>query len=225
MTESPTLAFDLYGTLVDPIGISTALKSLVGASKSGEVASLWRQRQLEYSFRLTAMNRYEDFRWVTERSLHDVLTLLAVDLSMVERDGLIEAYDHLEPFSEVPSGLARLKAQGYVLAVFSNGTPEMISACLSNSGLDDVFEAQISVAGSRCFKPSPRAYAHASEQLACPISEIRLISSNPFDVIGSKNAGMKNAWINRSGAAFETLADGPDLQVSGIDALCEALTT
>ena len=63
------LAFDLYGTLVDPIAISSELSRLLGDRDGREVARLWRLKQLEYSFRLTAMGRYEDFRWVTSRAL------------------------------------------------------------------------------------------------------------------------------------------------------------
>ena len=49
------LAFDLYGTLVDPIAISSELSQLLGDRDGREAARLWRLKQLEYSFRLTAM--------------------------------------------------------------------------------------------------------------------------------------------------------------------------
>ena len=63
------LAFDLYGTLVDPFAIAHELGQLLGDADGREAAGLWRAKQLEYSFRLTAMGRYEDFRWVTARAL------------------------------------------------------------------------------------------------------------------------------------------------------------
>src|ERR1700757_5223481 len=50
------LAFDLYGTLVDPIAIASELGQLLGDAVGREVAGLWRLKQLEYSFRLTAMS-------------------------------------------------------------------------------------------------------------------------------------------------------------------------
>ena len=49
------LAFDLYGTLVDPIAVSSELDRVLGDSDGREAARLWRLKQLEYSFRLTAM--------------------------------------------------------------------------------------------------------------------------------------------------------------------------
>jgi 2-haloacid dehalogenase len=60
-TNREVLAFDLYGTLVDPIAISGELGRVRGESEGREAARLWRLKQLEYSFRLTAMGRYEDF--------------------------------------------------------------------------------------------------------------------------------------------------------------------
>ncbi len=63
MTDGEVLAFDLYGTLVDPIAVSSELDLVLGGSDGAEVARLWRLKQLEYSFRLTAMGHCEDFRW------------------------------------------------------------------------------------------------------------------------------------------------------------------
>ena len=60
VTGCRVLAFDLYGTLVDPIAIAGELGQVLGDSAGREAARLWRLKQLEYSFRLTAMGRYED---------------------------------------------------------------------------------------------------------------------------------------------------------------------
>ena len=76
MTDREVLAFDLYGTLVDPIAVSSELDQVLGGSDGAEVARLWRLKQLEYSFRLTAMGHYEDFRWVTSRALDFALAAL-----------------------------------------------------------------------------------------------------------------------------------------------------
>jgi 2-haloacid dehalogenase len=59
--DREVLAFDLYGTLVDPIAISSELDQVLGESDGRETARLWRPKQLEYSFRLTAIGHYEDF--------------------------------------------------------------------------------------------------------------------------------------------------------------------
>jgi hypothetical protein len=62
------LALDMYGTLVDPIRITTALDQ-VAPGDSDRLAALWRSTQLEYTFRLAAMGAYEDFELVTRKAL------------------------------------------------------------------------------------------------------------------------------------------------------------
>lgn len=82
------LAFDLYGTLVDPIRITTALEQ-VAPGDSDRLAALWRSTQLEYTFRLTAMGAYEDFECVTRKALDQALALVGRELGQVEREMLM----------------------------------------------------------------------------------------------------------------------------------------
>jgi 2-haloacid dehalogenase len=46
----PALGFDVYGTLVDPLEMDEHLRSLVG-EKAGRFSDLWREKQIEYSWR------------------------------------------------------------------------------------------------------------------------------------------------------------------------------
>jgi 2-haloacid dehalogenase len=55
-----TLAFDVYGTLVDTSGMAKHLAHDLGA-KATEFAGCWREKQLEYSFRRGLMHNYADF--------------------------------------------------------------------------------------------------------------------------------------------------------------------
>jgi 2-haloacid dehalogenase len=219
MTNREVLAFDLYGTLVDPIAISSELGRILGGSDGREAATLWRQKQLEYSFRLTAMSRYEDFRWVTSRALDFALASVGVRLPDEQARRLVELYDHLRPFPDAVPALRALASMGFELAVFSNGTPAMIGNCLENSGLAGFFGQRISVDEVRAFKPSPAAYRHAAERLSRPAGQVRLVTSNAFDSVGASAAGMRTAWVNRSGAPFDTIGQPPDLTVPALDRL------
>jgi FMN phosphatase YigB (HAD superfamily) len=66
------LTFDMYGTLVDPLRIWQQLQLNLGEA-APLAAEVWRAKQLEYTFRLTAMQRYEDFEVVTRKSLDYML--------------------------------------------------------------------------------------------------------------------------------------------------------
>ena len=217
------LAFDLYGTLVDPIAISTELGQVLGDSDGHAVARLWRLKQLEYSFRLTAMGRYEDFRWVTSRALDFALAASGARLPDGQAGRLAELYDQLPPFPDAVPALGALAGLGYRFAVFSNGTPAMIGNCLDNSGLAAFFGERISVDEVRVFKPSPVVYRHAAGRLSRPAGRVRLVTSNAFDCVGASAAGLRTAWVNRSAAPFDTIGAPPDLTVSALDYLPAAL--
>jgi 2-haloacid dehalogenase len=217
------LAFDLYGTLVDPIAISGELGQVLGEPDGGEVARLWRSKQLEYSFRLTAMGHYEDFRWVTSRALDFALASIGARLANEQAERLVELYDHLQPFPDAVPALRALAGMGYELVVFSNGTPAMIRNCLDNSGLGDFFGQQISVDEVRAFKPSPAVYRHVAGRLSLPTGQVRLVTSNAFDCVGAGAAGMRTAWVNRSAVPFDTIGAQPDLTVPALDRLPAAL--
>jgi len=223
VTTREVLAFDLYGTLVDPIAISGELATILGDAGGREAASLWRAKQLEYSFRLTAMGRYEDFRWVTARALDFTLASLGVSLPAGQAEWLAGLYDHLRPFPDAIPALQELAGLGHELAVFSNGTPAMIGSCLDHSGLGQFFGQRISVDEVRALKPSPVAYRHAAERLSRPAGQIRLVTCNPFDSVGASAAGLRTAWVNRAGAPFDTIGAPPDITVAALDRLPGAL--
>jgi 2-haloacid dehalogenase len=223
MPDREVLAFDLYGTLVDPIAISGELARVLGDSDGREVARLWRLKQLEYSFRLTVMGRYEDFRWVTSRALDFALASVGARLPGPRTQELIELYDHLQPFPDAAPALRSLAGMGYELAVLSNGSPAMIKNCLDRSGLGDYIGQRISADEVRVFKPSPMVYRHAAERLGLPIGQIRLVSCNAFDSVGASAAGMRTAWVNRSAVPFDTIGQQPDLSMAALDRLPAAL--
>ena len=217
------LAFDLYGTLVDPVAIAAELGQVLGDAEGREAARLWRLKQLEYTFRLTAMGQYEDFGWVTERALGFTLASLGVRLSAAQSGRLVELYDCLRPFPDAAPALCALAERGYELAVLSNGTPAMIGNCLANSGLGEFFGQRVSVDEVRVFKPSPVVYRHAAGRLARPNGGTRLVTSNAFDSVGASAAGLGTVWVNRSAAPFDTIGAQPDLTVTALDQLPAAL--
>jgi 2-haloacid dehalogenase len=102
------LAFDMYGTLVDPAGISRRLERYL-PEQAQRLAEVWRRKQLEYTFRLAAMERYQDFEQVTRKALDYALATVGRELAPEQKDDLIERYNDLERFADVEPGLELLK--------------------------------------------------------------------------------------------------------------------
>jgi len=73
----------------------------------------------------------------------------------------------------------------------------MLNALVTNSGLDGVLDAVLSVDAGRIFKPSPAAYALIESATGVAPAEVLFVSSNPWDACGAKSYGLNVAWIER----------------------------
>src|SRR3984893_11848367 len=69
--RASVLAFDVYGTLIDPFRMEDHLRPLFGV-QAKDATELWRGKQLEYSFRRALMRKYENFDVCTEQALRFV---------------------------------------------------------------------------------------------------------------------------------------------------------
>lgn len=193
------LAFDVYGTLIDTAGITTALRELVG-ERAPAFAALWRDKQLEYSFRRALMQNYVDFSTCVRQSLEYTAGQFEAPLTEAERHQLLALYRTLPAFPDVTGGLARLRQPHVQPFAFSNGHPDDLESLLRTAAIRSYFKGVVSLFEARTFKPNPAAYAHFHRAAQTGGGETWLISSNPFDVIGALSAGMKAVWLQRSPA-------------------------
>jgi 2-haloacid dehalogenase len=213
------LAFDVYGTLIDPLGMEERLEALF-ANRGRAMSILWRQKQLEYSFRRGLMRRYENFDLCTERALQFVLETFSVELPDAARQQLLADYLNLPTFPDVLPGLRVLQATRCVLVAFSNGVEASLRGLLGTCGVLPYLGAVVSVDGLRTFKPDPDVYTYLVERAGQRREDTWLISANPFDVIGGKASGLKAAWVKRnSEAVFDPWEFEPDVIVSNLKEL------
>ena len=84
---STAIAFDIYGTLIDPHGVVEDLARHLGEGAQG-FSNVWRDKQLEYSFRRGLMGRYENFPVCTRQALDYADSLLKTGLSDAVKDEL-----------------------------------------------------------------------------------------------------------------------------------------
>jgi 2-haloacid dehalogenase len=219
------VAFDVYGTLVDPLAIADHLKSLIG-DRAAWFAELWRTKQLEYSFRRGLMRAYKPFSVCTRESLVYTEKALGIVLPEESRTMLTERYNHLPAFPDAASGLASIRSGGHYLAAFSNGEAEVVRGVLENAQLLSFFDDVISVDEVKSFKPDPAVYEHTVERLGQTANATWLVSSNPFDVIGAKSSGLRAAWVRRDrNVVFDPWGIEPDLILSSLDQLAGLLTS
>jgi 2-haloacid dehalogenase len=211
-----TLAFDVYGTLIDTHGVIVALEKHVG-NKAAEFSRTWREKQLEYSFRRGLMQNYENFAVCTRDSLDYTSSYFNVQLSQNDKDEVLHAYKTLPVFDDVEEGLVRAKRSGYRIFAFSNGSADAVETLLKNAGIRDYFIGVVSTDEMKSYKPNPGVYCHFLRRADALGANSWLISSNPFDVIGAISSGMRAAWIKRSpNAVFDPWGVEPTITVNSL---------
>jgi 2-haloacid dehalogenase len=211
-----TLAFDVYGTLIDTDGVVQKLHWMVG-KKAPEFSRTWREKQLEYSFRRGLMQLYEDFSVCTRDALEYSCAFHNTPLSEAQKSELLGLYAELPPFDDVKEGLALLSGAGHSLFAFSNGTREAVKSLLTHADIDTYFLDVISVETLKSYKPNPAVYSHFLRETDCAGCDAWLVSGNPFDVIGALSAGMRGIWLQRSKKkVFDPWGVEPTLTLSSL---------
>lgn len=217
------LAFDIYGTLIDPHGVVGELQKHLG-DDAAEFSRIWREKQLEYTWRRSLMRRYEDFGVCTRQALDYADRLLQTGLDDKTRDALMQVYRELPAYADVPASLQVLQQAGFRLYAFSNGTADMVGAVLGHAGIDHYFDAVVSVDSLRTYKPDAEVYRHMAKVAGVETQNCWLVSSNGFDVIGAVSAGMKAVWLKRfEGVVFDPWEIEPDHVISSLSALPEKI--
>ena len=227
MYEQPKISgikacvFDAYGTLFD-------VHSAVGKHRErlGEIAdqvsAVWRTKQLEYTWLRSLMGRHADFWQVTRDALEFAFEMHAVKDSELSAD-LMDAYLQLTCYPEVPEALSELNKRGFVIAILSNGTPAMLEAAVKNSRLEEIIPLIFSVETAGIFKPDPRVYQIAVDELRVKPEEIVFQSSNAWDAAGAAAYGFKVAWVNRFGQSPERLPGKPHVEIKNLSELPKLL--
>ena len=206
--------FDAYGTLFDVASACARCAPALGSKTQG-LASLWREKQLQYTWLRTLQNRYADFWQVTAEALEYAMDTLGVQDANL-REQLLQSYLRLSAFPEVPETLQVLKQSGYALVILSNGSPSMLAAAVEHAGVGGLLDMVISVDEVGVYKPHPKVYGRATERLGLTALQICFFSSNAWDAYAASAFGMQVVWCNRYGQRSERLPGAPDAQISDL---------
>ena len=116
--------FDAYGTLFDFASAAARCQD-VPDQKLGALTTLWRERQLQYTWLRSLQGDFADFWQVTGDALAFALDSLDIASPELQRQ-LMDLYLTPAPFPEVPSVLAQLRKAGFRTAILSNGSATML---------------------------------------------------------------------------------------------------
>ena len=210
--------FDAYGTLFDVAAAAAHCEDELGENAAA-LSALWRTKQLEYTWLRSLMNEYVEFWQITGDGLDYALETLGLDGDAALREKLLNLYMKLDCFPEVPNVLKVLNAGGLKCAILSNGSPKMLNSAIENSGISKQLVNSYSVDQLGTYKPSPRVYQMAVDDLGISAEKISFMSSNAWDASAAANFGFKVVWVNRFGQKRECLPGLPEHEIETLSDL------
>lgn len=125
--------------------------------------------------------------------------------------------NQVELYPDVPDALARLAAR-FPIAALTNG-----NADLQRIGLQPHFVFSLGAREHGAAKPDPGIFLAACERLGCAPHEVLHIGDDAeLDVLGARGAGLRTAWINRTGSRWRH-RHAPDVSVTTLTELADWL--
>jgi 2-haloacid dehalogenase len=222
-TLPDVLLFDVYETLSDlsPLG-----GRFVDVGAPAELARTWLATVLLDGLALTAARAQAHFAQLAVGTLRSSLAVLPLNRTLDEAvEHVMGGFVELDVHSDVPEGLSALAALGPRLVTLSNAEASVAERLFASAGLAGHFERHLSTEDAGIWKPAPAAYAYAAGRCRTRPAAMMLVAVHPWDINGAHLAGMRTAWINRTGAPYPEYFNAPTLQATSLIDLADLLNS
>ena len=214
MENEKIYVFDAYGTLFDVNHACKEMAIQLG-NNWDKLSSIWRQKQLEYSWLYNSMNKYDSFWKITKDSLEYAMNSLSIN-SVKTKNELLDLYFKIGAFEEVEEVLKKIKKNKIKTAILSNGSYDMLNSAVKNSKFDELINEVISVDECKKFKPHRDVYNLVIDKFNINKKDCIFFSSNCWDIHGASNFGFHTVWVNRKKNIDELLPGQVDDQVQSL---------
>lgn len=215
------MLFDVNETLSDMSPIS---QRFVDVGAPAHLAATWFAALLRDGFALTAAGSTASFAQLGVGVLRASLLGLPLNRTIDEAiEHIMGGFDELTVHHDVHDGIPALAALDTRLVTLSNGAVTVAQRLFERAGLGEHFERLLSVEDAGVWKPAPGAYAYAAQQCGVEPIDMMLVAVHPWDIDGAHRAGLRTAWINRTGATYPNYFAGPTLEATSVFHLAQLL--
>lgn len=220
---APLLVFDVNETLSD---LGPLADAFVAVGAPGHLVDHWFSSVLRDGFALSIAGTCPDF---VELGRSVLAGLLAGYSLRVEASAAIEeimaAFARLPVHPDVADGIRALREGGLRVCTLSNGGTAFADVMLTSAGVRELVDPLLSVRDAGAWKPLPRAYHYAARTTGVAVADMLLVAVHPWDCDGAMRAGLRAAWIDRTGAPYPSMFVTPDYTARSIVELAEQLRT
>lgn len=215
-----TILFDINETVLDLSILKPKFRTYFDDESH---MSTWFSVLLHSSTVCLVTEASSDFKSLALSALKTVAGRLNKSLTDEDYQDILSTFSCLPAHADIKPALKVLKVAGYQLVALSNSSTALLNAQLSFSELDEYFDNAISVEQAKTFKPSKHAYQFALQQLHIEPTQARLVATHDWDTHGALSAGLKAAFINRSGAPYNSHYLKPDIQTNDMADLVQQI--
>ncbi len=216
-----TVLFDVNETLSDMSPIGERFEQL-GLGRAQ--AATWFAGLLRDGFALTAIGENPAFAELATGSLRVLLAPGRSDDEVAEGiEAVMGEFTGLGVHPDVAEGIRTLNAAGLRLVTLSNGAASVAAALLERAGVADEFAQLLSVQDAPAWKPAASSYEYAVDTLGVTKDETVLVAVHPWDIDGAARAGLRTAWINRSGGGYPDYFRRADVEVADLAELAAGM--
>lgn len=202
------IVFDVIETLLDLAALDEHFERVF---RDAAARQQWFAQMLQSAFVATITNAYADFGSVGRAALDMVAARRQIALSDQQRQQILGAVRALPPHPDVKDGLELLRSAGLRLVTLTNSTATTAEAQLNYTGLRGYFDQVFSVDEIKRFKPAAEAYQMVAGRLGMAKDRMRMVAAHDWDVTGALRAGLKAAFVARSGQVLNPLGGQPDI--------------
>lgn len=218
------VVFDVNETLSD---LKPMAQRFADLGLPPQLAQAWFASVLRDGFALAAAGGAAGFATIAE----GVLRAMFASGNPPDRDPddavqhVLKGFSSLAVHPDVPSGVQALADAGLRLVTLSNGATQVAETLLTSADVRAHFERLLTVEDAGRWKPAPESYAYAARECDVLPAEMLLVAVHPWDIHGAARAGLRTAWIDRSGIApYPAYLTRPDVRASGVDDLARTVT-
>jgi len=199
---SDTILFDINETVLDLSTLRPLFKAVFGDES---VTSTWFTMLLHSSTVCSLTDVKTDFASLAKIMLESLAGKLKVNLTDQMSYDILNAFAGLTAHDDIKPALQKLRLAGFRCIAFSNSSLQLINQQINNAGLKEYFDDIVSVEESGSFKPDYNVYQFAANRVHRPIELLWLVATHDWDTHGAISAGMRGAYIDRSGAPYHPL--------------------
>ncbi|WP_295696900.1 HAD family hydrolase [Lapillicoccus sp.] len=112
---------------------------------------------------------------------------------------MLSGFAQLPLHADVANGIRALHGLGPPLVTLSNGAATVARGLPERRRPRNPFERLLSAQHAPARKPAASAFRYAIQACRVPGAQAMLVADRPWDIRGAHQAGLRTAWINRTG--------------------------